>query len=449
MAMTNALRRVCVFVSATALLTLSAAARGEDAEQVNTTGISEHYTAGSGIKLTDELLLHPKVEVQAGYQPNVFYEDDSEEPKDAGLTRFGAGFELTTASGARDPESGMAQHAMVELDGDVLVLWNQYISGEDSITEQSNLGANAMLGLKVNRGGFVEFMLRDGFVRAVNPPPAETPQDLARDKNTLTAGVTVRPGGGALDLYLNGSWTIDVFERDTAKIANRNMFEAIVGTRWQWLPKTQVSAEVSFGLIMVEDDAVKTDRGNSTPLRVTAGISSLITPKFGVVLRGGYGNGFYSEGPNFSSYLALGELRYAIGPTLRLAIGYSHDFADSLVGNFRADHAIYGRMVMQFLGRVTLFAKPELRLRTYEGIPMTANGVTFCSEPGVCMGGERDDTIFRLEAGFDVQVNDWLVAGVHYLLISDSTDAVTTDGTSTDSLGFVWQEVMFKATAKF
>jgi hypothetical protein len=41
------------------------------------------------------------------------------------------------------------------------------------------------------------------------------------------------------------------------------------------------------------------------------------------------------------------------------------------------------------------------------------------------------------------------VLGISYNIISDTTDAQSVAGPAVDSLGFVWQEVMGKLSAKF
>ncbi len=448
MTLTKILRRVGVAVGSMALLSLGASAAfgQESADGLDTPSVEKDYRAGAGFRITEEIIFHPRLELQGGYQSNVFYEDDSEGPVGSPLMRIGVGAVLTTQEQGTNEAGQVAPK--VALNGDVALTWNQYIVDNDSASGQSNLGIHALVGMQVNPQGSVTFELRDGFTRAVNPPPVETPEDIPRDKNELLAGIIVKPGGGALSIYGNLTWTLDRFENAALSFADRNSFIGAIGTRWQWLPKTQLNAEVSFGVVLT-DSFVK--HGDSTPLRITVGTSTLITPKFGTVLRIGYGNAFYSEGASYNSFLALAELRYALAPTFRLAAGYSRDFTDSLIGNYRSDDSLFARFAAQFGGRVQLGAKASVIFRTYDGL-LEMGAIEFCEgDPAVCGQTSRDDLIFSLGTDLDFQANEWLVVGASYYLISDTTDTLTrAAGTGMfDSVGFVWQEFMVKATAKF
>jgi hypothetical protein len=447
MTSTKILRQAGVVVGSLALLSLGAGAaqaqEGQSAEglDVSTTASGE-YRAGNGFKLTDDMVLHPRLELEAGYEPNVFYEDDSEDPIGSPLMRVAVGATLRTSDQQRE---SVELQPKVSLNADVALTWNQYLSDTKSVQDQSDLGVNALADVVFNPAGMVSFQLRDGFTRAVNPPPVETDSQLPRDRNELVAQLNYRPGGGALLFYLKGTWELDRFESSQADFANRDSIIGAIGTRYQWLPKTQLNGEVSFGLVST-NSPIKVSQ-DSTPLRVTIGTSTLITANFGTVLRVGYGNGFY-DGANYSNFLALAELRYAIGPTIRVAGGYARDFDDSLVGNFRADDTIFARFSAQIAARVLFTAKGELRFRKYDGLPTTGS-TTFCASPTECPSSTRNDTILGVNAAIDYEAAPWLLIGAKYALRSDTTDALVKTGVATDSVGYVWQEVSAGVTAKF
>jgi hypothetical protein len=419
-----------------------------DGLDIKTTA-SDEYRVGNGFKLTDDMVLHPRLELEAAYEPNVFYEDDSEEPVGSPLLRVGVGAALTTSDAIRE-NADLAPK--VSLHADVALTWNQYLSDETAVQDQSDLGANFLGDVIFNPAGAVSFELRDGFTRAVNPPPVETDSQLPRDRNELVAQVNFKPGGGALLIYAKATWALDRFESDAASFANRDAIIGAIGTRYQWLPKTQLNGEVSFGYV-TSDSIVKTSP-DSTPLRVMIGTSTLITADFGTVLRVGYGNGFY-DGANYSNFLALAELRYAFGPTIRIAGGYSRDFDDSLVGNYRADDTIFARFSAQIADRLLFSGRGEVRFRKYDGLPADmAASTQFCASPTECPSSTRNDTILSVAAGLEYETTQWLVLGLKYVLRSDTTDAIvkTTNSVGTmsqDSLGYVWQEVMASATARF
>src|SRR5262249_4499123 len=157
-----------------------------------------------------------------------------------------------------------------------------------------------------------------------------------------------KPGGGALDMFAGYHFVIDVFEESILHYENRFTHQGSLGVTWQWLPHTALTLQTSLATVNPNNSDFKS---SSMPFRVTLSASSLLTPVIGAIVMGGYGNGFYESGENVSTWLAMAELRYAIGPTLRTAIGYSHDFADALIGNFYVDHNIYARATAQFGSR--------------------------------------------------------------------------------------------------
>jgi hypothetical protein len=310
----------------------------------------------------------------------------------------------------------------------------------------------AMLNAAFNPKGAVTFTLRDTFTRQVNPPPAEFADDVDRDKNTLSGILSVKPGGGALEIYGGAAWTVDFFESETFEFANRSSLEFKVGTRWQWLPKTQFHAEASLGVVFIEDNALRVDKETATPLRVTVGTSTLITSNFGLIARVGYGNSLQSEA-SFNSYIALAEARYAFGPFLKLAAGYSHDFADSIFGNFREDHTLYARFASLIAGKLSLSAKAEVRFRSYEGVDAETVEFTFCGDDSTpcAKPNTRDDVVYRLTPSLSYELNPWLTMGADYSYYKVDTDArlVGAPMQPGDSFAFTWHEVTAHVKAEF
>jgi hypothetical protein len=186
------------------------------------------------------------------------------------------------------------------------------------------------------------------------------------------------------------------------------------------------------------------------PLRVTAGTSTLLVPNVGVVLKAGYGNGFYDAGESFSSYVGQAEVRWAIAPTIRVAGGYQHDFTDSLIGNYYSDHTFYARASMLVAGRWQARAKLSATARSFANIiNPTGPGadVQFCTT-AVC---PRSDFLFGGEASLDYQLMSWLVLGASWHIETDTTSFSTRnlgDGAVFPS-GFVWNELLVRGSAKF
>lgn len=430
---------------------------GTSAESISEMPNSDNgLLEGVGIALSETLVLHPQGSIESGYQSNVFFqdEDDLQGTIGSALMRISVGGGIATTPpermAAEAPGGAMAQPKLA-FESDLNLTWNQYLSSESTVNRQSDLGANAMVDLTLNPQGVFSFKIRDTFNRVVRPPPVPSAEDADHDRNELLVGTEFRPGGGALKGFATYTFGIDFYERTALDFGNRMSHTFAVGARYQWLPKTQFSLETSFGMVSPSESAVKSA---STPLRIVGGISTLLLPRFGVILKGGYGNAFYESGPSFGNYLAQVETRHLLGPTIRASFGYVHDFNDSIFANYYADHAFFGRLGAQFAGRWQLKAKGEIRMRDYAfqnpGMPLEFGATRFCGD-AACTSSTRSDLIFRFDTTLDYAVNEWLRAGVEYLFTSDTTDFYVLNlGTDEqDSAAFVWHEMMLKVAARF
>jgi hypothetical protein len=445
-----------VVVSSNALAQDDVSENGGNADNVSDTAAPDLEATSPGLKVTDGVEFHPYATVATAYQSNVFFSDSSDAGGtiDAPILRVGVGAAIETENAQRQaamgPE-GEAAGRKVAFKGDFNLTWNQFLSSDDNVSEQSDLGAQALVDAKFNPDGVFTFNIRDGYIRSVTPPRVITPEDVNRHKNELALIAGFRPGGGAIEGHASYTWTIDIFERSALEFANRQLHMFGLGAKWQFLPKTQFSLETGLGFTDPDSAADPTIKSDATIVRVMGGVSTLLTPRFGVVLRGGYGGGYYSVGPSFSSYLAQVEGRYAFGPTVRSAFGYAHDFADSVIANFYVDHTLYGRLTFQLAGRWTGSVKGEVRFREYDysGMgPVMFQGTTFCGN-AACTTSDRSDVLTRVDAGVDYQLNRWLFLGLAYIFTSDSTDFFIATMGDTDQAEFTWHEIALQAAARF
>lgn len=451
--MSLAYRHVSVPVAGVFLVGLSALpANGqESAEALEQPATEPSSDTAGGIKIAEGAVFRPRLELQTGYQSNVFYE--AGDLNGSALMRLGLGG--TLASEAVRGEAAAAESEgsgrRFTFKADANLAWNQYLTGESAITEHNDLGIGLLVDARLNPDGVVAFQARDGFSRVVAPPPSETGEGLDRDKNELLLGLIFRPGGGAIQGYTNYTFTVDMFERSELDFGNRMSHLVAAGARWQWLPRTQFSGEASVGFVSPGAEGLKT---NGTPIRAWVGASTLITPTFGAILRAGFGNALYDGTGSNPTYIAVAEARLAVGPSLRLAAGYGHEFQDSMIGDFYTDHSLSVRGLAQ-LGRTQARARAELRLRDYSGIPreatLGASSVDFCSSSDTCgMDSDRSDLVARFDASVDHRFSRWLAGGVSYSLFSDTTDFVTRSGPGMeDEAKFLWQELVVKASATY
>lgn len=416
------------------------------AEAVNDLQPPDFWNRG-GVLIGDSTVLHPAVSLTGAYQSNVFFQDtkDTSGIDSSGILRVGVGATWSSLSSGRmeiEPAGGGASPRVVfSLDGNLE--WNQYLSSNNTVSSVSDLGIGFLGDVKINPDGAVSFNIHDGFTRNVNPSQSAVAENTTRDRNEASAQVHFKPGGGALDIFLGYTLVVDLFEHKVIDYANRITNQGSLGVRWQWLPRTVISFDASIANVSPNDTTLKS---SSTPFRATLGVSTLLTPILGVVAQGGYGNGFYSSGENVSTWLALAELRLAIGPTVRTAFGYSHDFADALFGNFYIDHTPYARASAQLGARWQIHAKAEVRFRTYGGIK-DAPGLVFCGDASCPK--TRSDTLPRVEVGTDYAILPWLLFGGLYVFQSDSTDFFARSGSNVDYGAYTWHEFDLRVQAKW
>jgi len=407
------------------------------------------FWEGGGVRIGEDTVLHPNVTLVGAYQPNVFFQDSRDLPSgpiSSPLLRIGVGASWGSLTpGRMDLEAPTSDSARprfsFHLDGGVT--WYQYLSSNSDVTSQDDLGIQFLGDAVFNPQGVLSLELSDGFVRNV-APGQQLRENADRDENQLSATVHFRPGGGALDLYLGYQFVVDVFEASILDYDDRISHYATLGIGWQWLPHTLLKLQGTAGLVNPNNTDFKS---KSKPVTVTLTASSLLTPVFGAIVSGGYGNGFYDTGENVSTWLATAELRYAIGPTLRSAIGYTHGFADALIGNFYIDHTIYGRVSAQLGARWQARALGEIRFRSYGGIH-DAMDLLFCGDASCPK--TRSDTLPRLEVGTDYALTPWLILGASYLIQNDTTDFFV-QGTNGDRDygAYTWQEFDLRITAKW
>ncbi len=404
---------------------------------------------GGGFRIGDDTILHPNVTLAGAYQSNVFFQDSRDLPSgpmSSPQLRIGVGASWASITQGRmeiEAPTGDSARPRFSFHLDGGLTWYQYLSSNSDVTDQNDLGISFLGDAIFNPQGALSFEISDGFVRNVSPGQ-QLRENANRDENQLSASLHFRPGGGALDLYLGYQLVIDVFEASLLNYDDRISNYGTLGVAWQWLPHTLLKLQGTAGIVNPNDTTFKS---SSKPLTVTLTASSLLTPVLGAIVSGGYGNGFYESGENVSTWLATAELRYAIGPTLRSAVGYTHGFADALIGNFYIDHTIYARVSAQLGARWQARALGEVRFRTYGGIH-DAMDLVFCGDASCSK--TRSDTLPRLEVATDYALTPWLILGASYLVQNDTTDFFV-QGTNGDRDygAYTWQEFDLRITAKW
>ncbi len=403
--------------------------------------------SGPGIKIGEGTVFHPSIGVETGVVSNVFYQDAG--TVTSGLLRIiaeiGTGslpsqrINIRTSGDDQDTQTPQTLTANAPGDfqysADLYATWDQYLSTNGAVTAQGGLGGGLLLRGIVNPQRPLQFAFQEHFNRLIRATNFESQNDTNRDVNELHLRVNFLPSGRSLSGFLFYQNTIDVFESDMQQFANR--LQNLVGAHvnWQWLPMTRIFAEVDAGYFTGLGDSQKV---NSYPLTVIAGIQTALTLNTTLNAHAGYSNGFYASGPSYSSLDAGVLFGYRYSPLGRMTVLYSYSHQDSINANFFRDHTFQASLE-QYLAPFVLFVRPELRLRQYQGtIVMGTNG------------NVRDDVIISGTVGVRYSVREWIAATLDYQLSVVQTDFKYNAGAGlVDDPSYVRHELLLGVRAAY
>ena len=226
-----------------------------------------------------------------------------------------------------------------------------------------------------------------------------------------------------------------MFENDNLQFVNRQQNQLGLQIGWQWLPLTRVFGDVSIGY---DTGIGSSKRVNATPLIATTGIQTALTLNTTLSAHAGYTNGFYASGPNYSSAEGGVLFGYRYSPLGRVTLDYDYNLTDSINANFYREHVLQATLEHFFVPFV-LFARPELRLRTYEGtfVPATNGSRT------------RDDTIFAATLGARYNFRDWIAGTLDYQVTDVQTDFRYMTPVGIQNPSYVRHELMLGVRAAY
>ena len=320
---------------------------------------------GPGYAISEGVVIHPRAGLETGVISNVFYEDT--DVVSAPVLRLLAAFALSNIPPsdtlALDEQSEAPERSSVEFRAGAEVRLEQYLSSNDAVDKQSNVGGEGNLGLTIFPEGSVTLQFDDRFQRTVHPRNFESAGSLSRDVNYLDLGLRFRPGGGALGFKVGYDNLIDVFENDGSSFANRMNHRIKGGIDWQFLPITRFSLNASYGFFGAIGDGTKV---SSNPLRIMLSGSSLLTERTSLRLEAGFAKGFYASGQDFTNAVTAGEFGFRYTDLGRITLAYEYNFRDSVNANFYRDHGFKTKLNQQ-IGLFLLNAELDIRLRAYRG----------------------------------------------------------------------------------
>lgn len=387
---------------------------------------------GRGVKIGEGTSIYPVIGMQTGVTSNVFYEESN--TNTAGVLRLlgqiGAGslgeLRLVPAEvipGTSENKGSFQYRAELRLAYDMM------LSTNDAVWGSGGLGAGATLRGMTNPNGPWSFGFNDNFTRYIRAANFETDANTNRDINNLSLNLLYHPGGRSLAANIYYDNTLDIFERDEQRFADRMLHRFGVRPMWRWLPETILYADLSWGFTSgLGSSAMKP---SSYPLATVAGISTLLGAKTTFNFSAGYVNGFYTAGPSYSSVTVNTQVGYRYSPLGRATLGYNLLYNDSVNANYYRDHVI-ALNVEQYFVPFVFMLQPEIHFREYNGtIIPNSMGVT-----------TRDDTIISVIAGLHYNLRNSLAATLDYHFSMVSTDFVYMVDGIADDPGFARHELL-------
>ena len=361
---------------------------------------------GPGFKLRDDLVFHAGLNAEGRFDSNPFRKDTN--VSSSGYLRLVGhlGLETTSAERLQDSQGDDAPpparptfYAAADLD---IAFW-QYLS--EAADFRNGVELDFGTDLKLFPQSMVSFGLEADYVRSY--PGWAIQSNIGRDTIRALVPFIFTPGGGRLKFRLHYGINFDLFEtgKDGRKFSQGNKYfhEIRLEAKWRLLPKSAIFFEA------IQQFVTYMESGNqdSMPMRLFLGFRGLITPRFRVVLRVGYGNGFYQDSGLFNdeSYnMVLGqvELGYEIGPTAKLKVGYEHSFNDHFVASYYTNEKAYLGVDWWIMQRFLIHAKADYIYRNYDGF---ANTYWY---------QDVKNHLFAASAAFDYRVLDWLFLGIGY-----------------------------------
>jgi len=397
--------------------------------------------AGEGLH-AGNLSLSPGVTLSGGFDSNVFYLASQEGNVSSPWVKLVPFLKIETL-----------ESQFVNFNLNSQVGWQQYISTLNDVSSQSGLTADVGASAAFNESGAFSFRLEDQLTRTNEPPSEPSPVSYNRTLNRLGATIGIHPGGKVFQHYLSYDWML--YRHDELTDINRMIHDFTLKNYWRFLPKTAVVLSGDYQLVRY-DTLGRTAGGftnaNSSPLRVTGGLTGLVTNRLAVRLVGGYGWAFYDAADTFKGLLVNAELQYMFGilaENNKLYLGYERNFQDTSIADFASFHRPYAGYEQGFANnRLRLSLKGEAIFRSYVGVP----GGTYTVQNGtVTVPANLSDALIRGQAGVDFSIYKWWSISLDYQLSSNLTnDRITTTTPAGDVLReYVRHNVTFGTTIRY
>ena len=381
---------------------------------------------GPGIRNGD-VVVHPQATGALGLDNNVFYEDASETPVNATVTRVGLGVGV---------ENRHPNKVALELDTDAMFRF--LFADGDAQTVRSVEARNgfdvakldATVGLLPRNPFTLELKLEGNYKD--RPAFEDTTDGYQRVEVRPGFDVRFRPGENpeSRPLELRLGYRAQVVRLlDCAQLgicaADKTAHQLRFLTSWKFFPKTALSLDARWTLVDYDRNggapvAVGAQSGaqnrDGMPVEAALALKGLVTRRISTTLRVGYKNTFNDVGESFSGVIATTEVQYALEPSLKLTLGYNRDARDSSYSNFYILNQAYTAAELYFFGRWNI------------GGRFGFDSYAFSGSAGAATVLPRTDPVltYRVHGGYNP--TDWLSARLSFEGENNRTDFAISEG---------------------
>ena len=377
--------------------------------------VSALAAPGEGLQ-SESLVASFGLTLAGAYDSNIFYqsEDETTQLSSAPSLRFTPFLSIDSLN------PGMAQYNV-----SASVSWQQYLDDETTVSEQSGLSANVGATLGINREGAFSVTFKETFARTNEPPEGPTLDAYNRNVNSLGLTLGLHPGGKVFQHYLSYDWL--VYRHEDIEAINRMIHDLTLTNYWRFLPRTALTLSLDYQIVQYDasNQAIgNIANSNSTPLRVQAGLTGLITERLSLKLVGGWGWSFHDQGDSFSGLVIDTRLTYHVGDPVAknaLFVGYNQSFADTTIGNYYSYYRPYAGYQHRLADRIRLGLDAEVSIRDYVGTPGFVGDIS-----DLLIGG-------RASLGFDI-FKWWSVDAAYRLQINNTEDVLFDETLGLNSL---------------
>jgi hypothetical protein len=294
-------------------------------------------TAERGLK-SGEFVLVPSIQLDLHHDTNVF-NGNEDETNNKPLS--GTSLRLAPRLGLSNGADSDIQFNF-DATGDARV----YMSDNEALSNLSNFGGFADLGVTFFQRRAISLTLSENFRRTLQANNWETTQTLNRLANAVGARIAFHPGDvperRPLEIGLGASYALDRF--DEFEAGNTTTLRTRLNGSWRFLPMTAVLLDARWDFRDYETPSANSElnlTANSRPWRLQAGLAGAITQTLSIRATGGWGMSLHDtkvEEATFSGFLADVGLLFRPSAATILSLGYTRDFQDSFLGNFYSFH---------------------------------------------------------------------------------------------------------------